>query len=114
MLANLMLAWSQYPPPPTKLESSSFGMSDLGIIVYQCYAYHRHSGSFPRRTLLPQTRLLFGKEAELILCILLADASFLGSMVALAAAPSAVSLPRMVPSRGKPAHLHPHKTLIRG
>ena len=44
----------------------------------------------------------------------LADLLPLGSMVAPAAAPSVVSLPKTVPSHGKPAHLLLQKTPIHG
>ena len=77
-------------------------------------AYHQHLGSSPRQTLLLQTKLSYGKEAERILLDFLADSSLLGSTVALAAAPSVVFLPKMVPSRGKPAHLHPLQTHTHG
>lgn len=69
-------------------------------------AYHYISGSSRRQTLLLQTKLSYGKEAEPILYDFLTESSLLGSTVALAAAPSVVSLPRMVPSHGKLAHLH--------
>ena len=89
-------------------------MSDLRRRRVLQHAYHQHPGSFLRRTPLLQTKLSFGKEVKLCLAYPLADSFVLGSMVALAAAPSVASLPKMVPSRGKPAHLHLPRTPTRG
>ena len=61
------------------------------------------TGSFHPRTLLLRTRLLYGEVPAFILSGSQADSSFLGSMVALAAALLVVSSQRMVPLRGKPA-----------
>ena len=83
-------------------------------IIHKNHTYHRHSGSFPQQTPLLQTKLSYGKETEPILLDFLTKSLLLGSTVALAAAPSVVSLPRTVRSRGKPAHSHPLQTHTHG
>lgn len=78
------------------------------------HAHHRYPGSFPPQILLLQTRLWSGKASELIHAASQAESPLLGSTVAQAAAHSVVSLPRMAPLRGKPAHSLLPKTPIHG